>query len=45
MAALAEANAIVEEKIAVVLELARAVEDRDSAQVVLEAAEIGRAHV
>ena len=40
LAALAEASAVVEEKIAVVLELARAVEDRDGAQVVLEAAEL-----
>ena len=40
MAALAEANAVVEEKIAAVLELARAVEDRSGAGVVLEAAEL-----
>ena len=40
LAALAEANAIVEEKIAAVLELARAVEDREGAGMVLEAAEL-----
>ena len=40
MAALAEASAVVEEKIAVVLELARVVEDREGAGVVLEAAQV-----
>ena len=40
LAALAEASAVVEEKIAAVLELARAVEDREDAGVVLEAAEL-----
>ena len=40
LAALAEAGAIVEEKIAVVLELARAVEGREGVGVVLEAAEL-----
>ena len=40
LAALAEASAIVEEKIAVVLELARAVEDREGAGMVLEAAQV-----
>ena len=40
LAALVEASAVVEEKIAAVLELARAVEDREGAGVVLEAAEL-----
>ena len=43
LAELAEANAVVEERITAVLELARSVEDREDAGVVLEAAEmVGR---
>ena len=40
LATLVAANAVVEERIAAVLELARLVEDREGAGVVLEAAEV-----
>ena len=40
LAALAAANTVVEERIAAVLELARTVEDREGAEVVLEAAQL-----